>query len=747
MKHRRFGRALALACAVIVGIPAVVGIAATVIDYNNLPAAASLGPTDGVAIVQGGAVKKWLPFNYFLDHTASNVADAAAARTNLGAMARDASNVNTATTARGNLSAMARDASDATLPTALQSLGANRNGQKFYAETYAGAVSGAACTWDATHDVGDCINAAVAAAKAAGGGSVVLPIGTYGLSVKLSQTSSPGIMVEGAGAPGHFGICKTTLTWIGAVNGTMLDYAPASNNIVGGGAKSLCFKGGATSLGAGADIALRLRAVSQMVFEDVYVEDVQAAAWDLDAGDWANGGLSENLFSRDNIKLSGAGAVSAKGWKLGQGATVTGNDTWGNTWLGGLVQHQNGTAFECGAADSNRVLGMDTQTIGGGTGTSLHMLGHATVSNLKCRSNRFLTNIGWGQGVASRPIADTDTFPSVNNYVYQTFESGGAAPLINGSAILSYESNDGNQSPANHITLFNAKHIESRDSGGTARSLIQLDVTNKTILDGGAGGLQIRTNNGGTTAATADTSGNWTLGGNLVINNLAQIDAKDSGGTTRSLLQLDGSNRTILDGGAGGLLIRANNGAATAATIDASGNFVTGAQFTMPNATAFNMKDSGGTGRSVLQYTSGNIVILDGGTAGSTFRNGGGGRTWLTVDTGSSKVLAQYGATNGVPIHIGTAQTTAPALSSCGTSPAIVGTDEAGEVTMGTGTPTGCVITFNQAYVGAPLCVVTWQATPLASQSYAVSNTAITLTQTATDSNKVNYICRARAGG
>jgi len=90
---------------------------------------------------------------------------------------------------------------------------------------------------------------------------------------------------------------------------------------------------------------------------------------------------------------------------------------------------------------------------------------------------------------------------------------------------------------------------------------------------------------------------------------------------------------------------------------------------------------------------------------------------------------------------IGLGSTTAPALTSCGTSPAIVGTDLAGTVTMGTGTPTGCVITFNTAKSAAPHCVVTWIATPLASQSYATSTTAITLTQTATSSNVVKYIC------
>jgi hypothetical protein len=98
------------------------------------------------------------------------------------------------------------------------------------------------------------------------------------------------------------------------------------------------------------------------------------------------------------------------------------------------------------------------------------------------------------------------------------------------------------------------------------------------------------------------------------------------------------------------------------------------------------------------------------------------------------------------PGHVVTGATP-PVLTSCGTSPAITGSDTAGIVTMGTGTPTGCVITFAAAYVTAPVCVVTWIATPLASQSYVTSATAITLTQTATSSNKVQYVCVAQSGG
>lgn len=87
-----------------------------------------------------------------------------------------------------------------------------------------------------------------------------------------------------------------------------------------------------------------------------------------------------------------------------------------------------------------------------------------------------------------------------------------------------------------------------------------------------------------------------------------------------------------------------------------------------------------------------------------------------------------------------------PVVSACGTTPAIVGGDTAGTVTMGT-TATGCVITFSTPYVGVPICTVVWQGTPLAAQNYTVTATAITTVQTSTSSNILNYVCIARSGG
>lgn len=152
-------------------------------------------------------------------------------------------------------------------------------------------------------------------------------------------------------------------------------------------------------------------------------------------------------------------------------------------------------------------------------------------------------------------------------------------------------------------------------------------------------------------------------------------------------------------------------------------------------------------------YGTNNIVV--GGTKhvylnlyGNTFTSSGytpdAARPTIAVST---KTLVADDGTNffqnvlEVPVY------NKPVLTSCGTDPAIVGTNFHGKVTMGTANPVGCTITFAPPFVSAPDCTVAWMATPLASQSYTVSSTAITLTQTATSSNSVSYVCKPNAGG
>ncbi len=93
-----------------------------------------------------------------------------------------------------------------------------------------------------------------------------------------------------------------------------------------------------------------------------------------------------------------------------------------------------------------------------------------------------------------------------------------------------------------------------------------------------------------------------------------------------------------------------------------------------------------------------------------------------------------------------------PTVSTCGTGTPTVtvgSTDLAGEVTIGTGTPTACTITLKQFYLNAPFCTAVWES--------AVANTAalttasggaatIVLAQAATSSNKVAWQCRTNGG-
>jgi hypothetical protein len=85
----------------------------------------------------------------------------------------------------------------------------------------------------------------------------------------------------------------------------------------------------------------------------------------------------------------------------------------------------------------------------------------------------------------------------------------------------------------------------------------------------------------------------------------------------------------------------------------------------------------------------------------------------------------------------------APVVAGCGTSPSIRSgsTDIAGEVTTGTGGPTGCTITFASAYAAVPFCTVVAQDASLPA-AYSLGTTGIVLAFTgAANSKKVNWTC------
>jgi hypothetical protein len=86
---------------------------------------------------------------------------------------------------------------------------------------------------------------------------------------------------------------------------------------------------------------------------------------------------------------------------------------------------------------------------------------------------------------------------------------------------------------------------------------------------------------------------------------------------------------------------------------------------------------------------------------------------------------------------------TAAALSSCGTSPSIVGNDMVGRVTVGTVPSTTCTLTFNTAFTNAPICFAQDETSGVTVRATTVSTTAVTFTASAsmTAGDKLSYRC------
>src|SRR5262249_32662999 len=137
---------------------------------------------------------------------------------------------------------------------------------------------------------------------------------------------------------------------------------------------------------------------------------------------------------------------------------------------------------------------------------------------------------------------------------------------------------------------------------------------------------------------------------------------------------------------------------------------------------------------------AGNGILSDAGTDIQLQVLGALSTQFMQFNVGGSPVLNLDSL-----IHMRT-MGASPAVSGCGSGASVSGSDIAGQITSGTGSPTGCVLTFAQSYLNAPYCIFTWQ-TNLASMQWTVTASQATLVQTATSSNKVNYLCLAQSGG
>ena len=165
------------------------------------------------------------------------------------------------------------------------------------------------------------------------------------------------------------------------------------------------------------------------------------------------------------------------------------------------------------------------------------------------------------------------------------------------------------------------------------------------------------------------------------------------------------------------------------------------------------------TATSMATQTADHVAItggtVDGTPVGNTTPAAGHfttlGASSTVSGTGFSTYLAAPPAIGGTTPAAGTFTTltgaswlgsgSAPTPTGTG-SPSIASgsTDTAGEVTAGS-SATSVVITFATAKTNAPFCTVTPQTGGIASFAYAISTTAITVTQSATSGDKIDYVC------
>lgn len=85
---------------------------------------------------------------------------------------------------------------------------------------------------------------------------------------------------------------------------------------------------------------------------------------------------------------------------------------------------------------------------------------------------------------------------------------------------------------------------------------------------------------------------------------------------------------------------------------------------------------------------------------------------------------------------------TLPVVSSCGTSPAITGSDVGGTVTVGSVSATSCTVTFQIPYEATPSCLISSESSLTTAPSYTISTTALVVSDVGSLVGvKFHYFC------
>ncbi len=346
-------------------------------------------------------------------------------------------------------------------------------------------------------------------------------------------------------------------------------------------------------------------------------------------------------------------------------------------------------------------------------------------------SGTFGPHIGWNTGILFTDI-------------------GGASPVYSGTTLLS-----------NFWT-----------AGGTKAVTAGIDLTGFTFSGNAFASPQFTLSGGGVIGLTAT----WNASTISVTRGGTGLTAGQSGGipyfsssTTLSFTTLLVSSGIMLGGGAGGAPT-----AMTGCTGNATSNITcTSATSGQPTPIFENTTSDGASAQFVIRKQRSGSAVNSGDTIGAfafqpfvnaAYNNGALFRAlaegtasgsnqptrWEFVTGNSAGQVNQTLAFNSAA-HVYITQASNPTVNSgsCGTTPAISGSDFAGEITVGTGAPTSCTLNFATLYAAVPYCVVVEGALPSTQpMSYIVLAGSIGMSWTVNASGtKVYYHCIARSGG
>jgi len=151
------------------------------------------------------------------------------------------------------------------------------------AAVYSATNYTSACTWDSTHDVSNCIQAAINAAARSGGGTVQIPSGTWHLAKPLSLTSN--LVLQGVGSAELAPTAGNQST-----SDLLLDGSGLKNVTV----ESITFDGGGQDFPNGSAV-IHVGGSTGVVFNGIKVQNSRGPAMSLTGG-MNNSGINNSSF-------------------------------------------------------------------------------------------------------------------------------------------------------------------------------------------------------------------------------------------------------------------------------------------------------------------------------------------------------------------------------------------------------------------------------------------------------------------